>query len=75
MTTKRVTMLKLKEILRLKYAANLSYRQIASCVNLSLGVVSKYLQRADSGIHDGSSISTNVAAEKKNNRVTGSSGA
>jgi len=40
-------MLKLKEILRLKYAANLSQRQIASCVNLSLGVVSKYLQRAD----------------------------
>lgn len=47
MKTKRVTMLKLKDILRLKYEANLSLRQIALCVSLSLGVISKYLQRAD----------------------------
>ena len=47
MKTKRVTMLKLKEILRLKYEAKLSLRQIALCLSLSLGVISKYLQRAD----------------------------
>lgn len=47
MTTKRVTMNKLKEILRLKFEANLSLRQIALCVSLSLGVISKYLQRAE----------------------------
>lgn len=47
MTTKRVTMSKLKEILRLKYEAQLSQRQIARCLNLSIGVISKYLQRAE----------------------------
>jgi transposase len=47
MKTKRVTMLKLKEILRLRYEANLSLRQIARSLNLSLGVVSKYVQRAE----------------------------
>jgi hypothetical protein len=47
MKTKRVTMLKLKEILRLKYEAKLSLRQIALSRSLSLGVISKYLQRAD----------------------------
>ena len=46
MTTKRVTMLKLNEILRLKYEANLSHRQIARSLGISLGVVSKYLERA-----------------------------
>jgi len=46
MTTKRVTMIKLKEILRLKFEAQLSLRQIASCLGLSVGVISKYLQRA-----------------------------
>lgn len=39
-------MIKLKEILRLKYEAQLSLRQIALCVSLSIGVISKYLQRA-----------------------------
>jgi hypothetical protein len=47
MTTKRVTMNKLKEILRLKYETPLSLRKIALCVNLSIGVISKYLQRAE----------------------------
>lgn len=47
MTTKRVTMIKLKEILRLKYEAKLSLRQIALCLSLSIGVISKYLQRAE----------------------------
>ncbi len=34
MTTKRVTMIKLKEILRLKFEAQLSLRQIALCLSL-----------------------------------------
>lgn len=46
MTTKRVTMIKLKEILRLKFEVQLSLRQIALCLGLSVGVISKYLQRA-----------------------------
>lgn len=40
-------MIKLKEILRLKYEAKLSVRQIGSCLSLSIGVISKYVQRAD----------------------------
>lgn len=40
-------MIKLKEILRLKYEAGLSLRQIALCLSLSTGVISKYLQRAE----------------------------
>ena len=40
-------MIKLKEILRLKYEARLSLRQIALCLSLSIGVISKYLQRAE----------------------------
>jgi transposase len=47
MTTKRVTMFKLKELLRLRYEARLSVRQIALSLSLSLGVISKYLQRAE----------------------------
>lgn len=42
MTTKRVTMIKLKEILRLKYEAQLSLRQIALCLSLSIGVISNF---------------------------------
>jgi len=38
---------KIKEVLRLKHASNLSLRQIARSLNLSVGVVSKYLQRAN----------------------------
>ena len=40
-------MIKLKEILRLKYEAQLSLRQIALCLSLSIGVISKYLKRAE----------------------------
>lgn len=46
MTTKRVTMQKIKDILRLKYSAELSIRQIALSLALSIGAVSKYLGRA-----------------------------
>ena len=47
MSAKKVSMIKLKEILRLKYEAKLSVRQISSCLSLSIGVISKYVQRAD----------------------------
>ena len=47
MTTKRVTMQKIKDILRLKFEAKLSLRQIALSLSLSLGVISKYVQRAE----------------------------
>jgi transposase len=41
-----LAMLAIKEILRLKYEAQLSQRQIAHSLQLSVGVVSKYLRRA-----------------------------
>lgn len=41
-----LAMLVIKEILRLKYEAQLSGRQIARSLQLSVGVVSKYLRRA-----------------------------
>ncbi len=47
MTTKKVTMQKIKDILRLKYGANLSIRQISRSLNISTGVISKYINRAD----------------------------
>lgn len=47
MTTKRVSMQKIKDILRLKYDAKLPLRQIALSLSLSLGAVSKYLKRAE----------------------------
>lgn len=46
MTTKRVTMQKLKDVLRLRYGAELSIRQIATSLQLSSGVVAKYISRA-----------------------------
>jgi transposase len=42
-----LSMRKLKELLRLKYEAGLSQRQIARALNLSLGVVNKYLHAAE----------------------------
>ena len=47
MTTKKVTMQKIKDTLRLRYDAKLPQRQIALSLGLSLGVVSKYLQRTE----------------------------
>lgn len=41
-----LAMLAIKEILRLKYEAQLSQRQIADSLHLSVGVVSKYLSHA-----------------------------
>ena len=40
-------MRKIKEVLRLKYEANLSFRQIAASLKLSVGVISKYTQAAE----------------------------
>jgi len=40
-------MRRLKELLRLKYAAGLSHRQIATSLNISTGVVSKYVHLAE----------------------------
>ena len=41
-------MRKIKEVLRLKYEANLSCRQIAASLKMSVGVISKYTQAAES---------------------------
>ena len=40
-------MRKFKNVLRLKHEAGLSQRQIARALNLSLGVVNKYLNAAE----------------------------
>ena len=53
-------MRKIKEVLRLKYEANLSFRQIAASVKLSVGVISKYTQAAVID-HDGGNISECLA--------------
>lgn len=42
MPTPSITMRKLKEILRLKYGAKLSHRQIARSLSISASVVSRY---------------------------------
>lgn len=36
---------KIKEVLRLKYECGLSYRSIASCLNVSLATVSELVDR------------------------------
>ena len=46
MKPKKVTVLRLKDILRLHHEARLSHRQIARSLGLSIGVISKYLTRA-----------------------------
>ncbi|MBO0860625.1 MAG: IS21 family transposase [Chloracidobacterium sp.] len=43
-----ISMRKFNDVLRLKYEAGLSQRQIASALHLSLGVVNKYLNAAQS---------------------------
>src|SRR5215475_7431994 len=47
MSAPPISMRKLKELLRLKYEAGLSQRQIAGALRLSLGVVNKYLKAAE----------------------------
>src|SRR5262245_1327771 len=46
MATPRISMRKIKDVLRLKHAAGFSQRQIARSLNLSTGAVSTYLTRA-----------------------------
>ena len=46
MPAQPISMRKLKDVLRLKYDAGLSQRQIAAALGLSLGVVNKYLNAA-----------------------------
>ncbi len=41
-----LAMRQIKDILRLRHDAGLSFREIARCLNISVGVVSKYLQLA-----------------------------
>lgn len=50
MPADRLAMRQIKDILRLKYDAGLSLREIARSLNLSIGLVSKYLQLAAAGI-------------------------
>jgi transposase len=47
MSAPPISMRKLKDLLRLKYEAGLSQRQIAGALRLSLGVVNKYLKAAE----------------------------
>lgn len=46
MSKRRLSMRKIKEILRLKWELNLGVRQIARSCNLSHSTVSEYLARA-----------------------------
>lgn len=46
MPTTRISMRHIKEVLRLKFAAGLSHRQIARSLGISVGVVAKYLSAA-----------------------------
>src|SRR6266511_2393285 len=50
-----LAMRQIKDILRPRHDAGLSFREIARCLNISVGVVSKYLQLATApgqSIHD-----------------------
>ncbi len=47
MPTVRSSMRKIKDVLRLKYEAKLSCRQIAASLKLSVGVISKYTKAAE----------------------------
>jgi transposase len=46
MPAERISMRKIKDVLRLKFAAQLSHRQIAAALKVSVGVVNKYLAAA-----------------------------
>jgi len=47
MTTRPISMSKLHSILRLKYSAQLSRREIARSLNISPGTVANYLKKAN----------------------------
>ena len=46
MPNKRLSMRHIKEMLRLKFEANLSHRKIARCLDIAVGTVSVYARRA-----------------------------
>jgi response regulator of citrate/malate metabolism len=46
MPANRKTMRKIREVLRLKFEADLSHERIAAATGVSKGAVTKYLQRA-----------------------------
>ncbi len=58
MPSRRITMRKIKEVLRLRYACGLSLEQIARAQNLSKGVVAKYLKRAAAAGIEGTTAQT-----------------
>ena len=47
MATKPISMSKLHSILRLKYSAKLSHREIARSLNISPGTVANYVKKAN----------------------------
>ena len=61
--TRRITMRKIKEVLRLRYTCGLSLEQIARAQNLSKGVVAKYLKRAAAAGIDGTTAQTLAEAD------------
>ena len=63
MPSRRITMRKIKEVLRLRYACGLSLEQIARAQNLSKGVVAKYVKRAAAAGIDGTTAQTLAEAD------------
>jgi len=49
MSRKRISMRKIKEVLRLKYEADLSYEEIGRSCNIGHTTVGEYLTRAKKG--------------------------
>jgi transposase len=47
MANPRISMRKIKDVLRLRHTAGLSYRQIATSLHIGYGAVVRYLQRAE----------------------------
>ncbi|EJI4684068.1 sigma-70 family RNA polymerase sigma factor, partial [Salmonella enterica] len=48
MPNKRIAMRKIREILRLRFEAGLSFRQISQCADVSTGAIQKMLKRLES---------------------------
>ena len=63
MPSRRITMRKIKELLRLRNACGLSLEQIARAQNLSKGAVAKYLKRATAAGIDGAIAQTLTEAD------------
>ena len=61
MARKRLTMKKIKEVLRLKYEAGLSNRAIAGACKISNSTVGDYLKRAEASGSIGTSAAISEA--------------